>query len=204
MYPSIVMSRLLLVVASIGSVTQTTIPERVALAERKPVEFIETEDTAPLPIATLAVEAELIVVGRLARLGSYLSQDQTYMYTDYQLTPKQVIVDRAGRLTPGTPGATPQLIVQVLGGELVVDGIPVKVKDSSLINGIEDADLLLFLGTTADNPPKFDLYSGTAGLFQVEPSTQRVKSLLNHPERDDDLQGQTLDQIIQRIQAAQK
>jgi hypothetical protein len=197
--------RLLLAVGVIvGSISQATIPERAAHAERRPVEFIFTEDTVPLPIATLAVEADLIVVGRLARRMSYLGDEQTSIYTDYQLTPKQVIVDRAGRLTPSTPGATPQLVVQVMGGELVVDGTPVKVTDSSLINWNEDSDLLLFSGVTADTPPKFDFYAGTAGLFQVEPGTQRVKSLLNHPERDDDLQGQTLKEIVRRIKAAQK
>jgi hypothetical protein len=205
MYHCLLLYKPLLIVSLfVASFSQSTIPERVAAAERKPVEFVQTVDTEPLPIATLAVEAELIVVGRLARLGSYLSEDQSDIYTDYQLTPKQVIVDRAGRLTPSTPGATPQLIVQVVGGELIVNGTTVKVTDSSLISWNEDSDLLLFLGVTADSPPKFDFYAGTAGLFQVEPGTQRVKSLLNHLERDDDLQGQTLEQIIQRIKAAQK
>jgi hypothetical protein len=96
------------------------------------------------------------------------------------------------------------LIVVVSGGQLVVNGTPVTMTDDSLIKWNEDADLLLFLSATADNPPKFDPHGGTAGMFQVEPVTQRVKSLLNHLERDDDLQGQTLEQIIQRIKTAQK
>jgi hypothetical protein len=145
MYQSIRMGKLLLIgVLSVACNSETTIPEPVALVGRKSVEINVTQDTEPLPIATLAVEAELVLVGRLDRLWSYRVQDQHDTYTDYQLTPKQVIVDRAGRLTASTPGTPLKLVVQLRGGELVVDGTPVKVTDSSLINWTQDADLLLF------------------------------------------------------------
>jgi hypothetical protein len=113
-----------------------------------------------------------------------------------------VVVDRKGRQTPKTPGATPPLIVMVYGGELVVDGTPVRVKDHSLIKLDENTDVLVFLYRSENDPAKYELYGGNAALFQVDQG-QRVKSLLNHPNKDNDLgEERQLDQIVQRVRIA--
>jgi hypothetical protein len=193
---------------SLGLAAQgMTIPERVGreLAAGhpagKPVEFEEMVDTQPLPLAKLAA-AELVVVGRLTRLKGYLSDNKSHIYTEYQLTLKQVISDRTARLTPKAPGAIPPLIVTVYGGEMVVDGTPVRVTNSSVGAWDEDADVLAFLARNENDPAKFRPYGGVAGLFQVDAGTRQVTSRLNHPRKDEDLRGETLDQIVQRIRGA--
>jgi hypothetical protein len=207
---SIVVPKMLLILAfSVGLSAQgRTIPERVAEGHAaghprgKPVELESWRDIEPLPLARLAAKAELAVVGRLTRLKSYLSADKVFMYTDYQLTPRQVIVDRAGRQTQSTPGAPPPLIVTFFGGELVVDGTPIRITDTSLTKWDENADVLVFLYRSENDPAKYELYGGPAALFQID-GTKQVRSLLKHGGKDEALgDNRQLDQIVQRVLAA--
>jgi hypothetical protein len=78
---------------------------------RKPLDLEEVRDTRPIPLDQLAGHAELVVVGRLVRLKSYLSDNKKDVYTDYELVPKQVTTDRARRQTTAAPGLTPRLVV---------------------------------------------------------------------------------------------
>jgi hypothetical protein len=179
-----------------------TIQGRVARNGGKPLQITPIVDTQPIPLADLSTGAtELVVVGKLVKLKSYLSDNRFDVFTDYELVPKQVIVDRAGHMTPKTPGPAPALIVKIRGGELVVDGTRVTVEISSLIKWDDDSDLLLFLARDHDKM-KFLLNGGPAGLFKVERRTRRVTSLLNHPKSNEDLRGGTLGQIVQRVKAA--
>jgi hypothetical protein len=170
----------------------------------KPLVFTETWDTEPVAFDVLAAYAELIVEGKLTRLKSYLSENKAYIFTDYQLTPKQMIIDRKGILTAKAQGTPRPLIVTVYGGELVMDGTPVRHEISSHGKWDQNADLLVFLARSQHDPTKYRLYSDAAGLFQVEPGTQRVKSLLNHWDKDREVKDKSFDQIVQKIQAIAK
>ena len=176
---------------------QGTIPERVADSQGEPVVILVARDLEPMPLADLARGADLIVYGKLVRQRSYLSEAKTDVYTDYVLKPERLIVDRGRPSTVKSPGPTPPLIVTVYGGKLVVDGTQVTFEDKSLINWNEDANLLIFLKRLKGETNKFELYGGSAGLFQVE-AGQRVKSLLRHGEKDKELGQLTLDQVLER------
>lgn len=177
---------------------QPTIPEHVAQNHGRPVSIPVVRDLVPIPLDKLADDADLIVVGRLVRAKSYMTSDQTDVYTDYDLHSDRVIVDRGAVIaTASTPGRIPPLSVTVFGGELSVNGTPVRVSDTSLKQWREGARLLMFLSKTKE-PNRFRLYGGSAGLFEID-SIGRVTSLLNHPYRDNDVRGRTIEQLTQFV-----
>ena len=201
---------LLILAFSVGLSAQgDTIPARVAIAHAnghavgKPLDLVFFRNPQPLPLATLAA-AEFVAVGTLTKLKTYVSNDKRDIYTDYQLMPKHMIVDSKGAQTRKAPGATHPVIVRVYGGELVVEGTPVRANDKSVITWDESADVLVFLYRSADDPTNNELFGGSAGLFLVESGAQRVKSLLNHWDKDRDVKDKSFDQIVQKIHAVAK
>jgi hypothetical protein len=166
----------------------------------EPVGVTMNRDIDPVPITQLAAEADLIVYGKLARPKSYLSDDKRDIYTDFALTPHQIVADRALATTRKSPGALRPITVTILGGELMVDGIPVRYDDMSRIKGNENASVLVFLRKTGD-VSRFELCGDTAGLFEVD-SSHRVTSLLKHPYKDKDVTGQSLERIAQKAREA--
>src|SRR5262245_17739578 len=105
-----------LVVGLIVASTSTAIAQRMTipqLAERaKPKPFVVSRNIEwALPQFDVAVaDADLIVQGTLTKVASYLSNDETTLYTDYQLTPTTYIASRTP-IGPSRPGpATTYLI----------------------------------------------------------------------------------------------
>jgi hypothetical protein len=191
-------------VSVMGHARQGTIPERVAESKGKPVVILIARDLEPVALADLAAGADLIVHGRLIRQRSYLTDAKTDVYTDYEVKPERVIVDRAGPSTLKSPGPTAPIIVTIYGGELVVDGTQVRFEDKSLAKSNLNSDLLMFLKRLKGETNKFEPYGGSAGLFQIEAGGQRVRSLLSHSEKDRELGQLTLSEVIDRVRAHTK
>jgi hypothetical protein len=174
---------------------QMTIPDHVAANRGRPVTLPVIRDIRPLPISTLA-RADLIVYGKLIHLKSYMNDAKTDIYTDYQIIPDRVLVDRSATGAK-RPGQAPPRIVTLYGGEITVNGTPVKVVDTSLSRWTEGANLLLFLGRT-DDEDRYRLYGDDAGIFEID-SAGNVSSLLKHPEKDKELRGRTAQEVIQAV-----
>lgn len=114
-----------------ASVHAQTIPERVGAGGSKPVELLSHVDARPIPLAELARDAGLIVIGHLSRPHSYLTSDEYHILTDYRLEVTRIIVDHGGVFTLAAPGFTPSITVTVYGGEVEIAGTPVKLVDLS-------------------------------------------------------------------------
>jgi hypothetical protein len=77
------------------------------------------------------------------------------------IDPRPVPLARLAAAEIGRCGkAIPPIIVTIYGGELLVDGTPVRVTASSLTKWDDHADLLLFLGRSQNDPSKFRLSEG--------------------------------------------
>ena len=110
-----------------------TIPERVRANPTAPMTTGVLVDIRPLSIEQLTAGAELVVKGKLTRQNSYPTADENYVLTDYLVIPERILGGRfpASQATPGP--ATP-IILTVQGGELPVEGTPVR----AVAHGLED------------------------------------------------------------------
>jgi len=191
---------ILLLGSSLGFTTQSqTIPERVAENPDKPLSIVSTTDLRLIPMSDLAAKADLIVVGRLVKREGYLSADGREVYTDYEVIPRRVIVDRASTAARGRPGQLSPLTVTVYGGETVVNGVTVTLSDATGPKWAEGADLLMFLLRNTDKPNNFRLFGRSAGAFAVDPAG-RLKSL-THGQKHEEIEGAQLEEVVNRIMA---
>jgi hypothetical protein len=192
---------LLLGAAATGAVQHPTIPEVVAAhPELKSHKMTRVMDARVTPLQELAAKADLVVVGQLGKPTSYLTSDAHEILTDYEVIPRQVLIDRASTAVSARPGQIPSSTVTVHGGEIVVNGVTVTLFDLGRVNWREGADLLLFLVRDADKSNRFWLLNEAAGAFEVAPD-RRLKSL-KKGEKGDEVHGVQLEEVIKRIIAS--
>jgi hypothetical protein len=120
------------------------------------------------------------------------------IYTEYEVIVQRVIADRLGIMSKSNrSGVAARLLVELLGGELVVNGTRVVLDDLSRTRWSEGASLLMFLKQTSD-ANRFRLYGGSAGLFEVK-TGGRIESRLRHVEKDKEVGALTFEQVVQLI-----
>jgi len=174
-----------------------TIPDQIAQNGGRPVSLPVLRDTEPLSLRDLAA-ADLVVLGKLVPQRAYMNDRQTEIYTEYEVIAQRVIADRFGITSKSNrPGAPVRLLVELLGGELVVNGTRVVVDDLSRTRWSEGANLLMFLTQTSE-ATRFRLYGGSAGLFEVK-APGRIESRLKHEEKDKEVGALTFGQIVKII-----
>lgn len=180
-----------------GFAQRPTIPDHIAQNGGRPVSLPILRDTQPVSVRDLAA-ADLVVLGELVPQRAYMNDRQTEIYTEYQVIAQRVIADRLGIMsTSNRPGAPVRLLVELPGGELVVNGTKVVVEDLSRTRWAEGANLLMFLKQTSD-ANRFRLYGGSAGLFEVQ-APGRIESRLKHEEKDKEVGALTFEQIVEII-----
>jgi len=175
-----------------------TIPERVRANPTPPLITGVLVDIRPLSIEQLTTGSELVVKGRLTRPKSYLTADENYVLTDYLLVPERVIVGRvpAGQATPGP--ATP-LILTVQGGELSVEGMPVRGVNSALEDIRPGGEYLLFLRSFGSREGQYQLYMG--GAFEI--GRTGIRPLLKgYGQVFTDMAGTQLSELVRRAENA--
>jgi hypothetical protein len=146
----------------------------------EPYATSRVRELAPYPFDRAVRESDLIVFGSLKKLTTYLSTSEMELYTDYELFPTNVISDRQGR-GARTATAPQRLIVRQWGGETVINGVPVILKDENIPFLPVNAPLLLLLSYNASTG-KYDVYDGGSGAFQVD-STSTLRHIMvpEHP-----------------------
>ena len=173
-----------------------TIPDHVAQNGGRPVSLPVLRDTAPVSLKDLAA-SDLAVLGKLVPQKAYMNDRQTEIYTEYEVIVQRVISDRLGIMSKSNHPGAPGLLVELLGGELVVNGTTVVLDDLSRTPWSEGASLLMFLQQTPDGK-RFRLYGGSAGLFEVK-AGGRIESRLKHEEKDKEVGALTFEQIVRLI-----
>jgi hypothetical protein len=124
----------------------------------------------------LARLSNAVIRGRVIRKHSYVTEDGTFIYTDYDVSVAEVFKDNPA--APISTGAT--ITVTHPGGKVVLDKVIVKANDeafgSLLIN---DNDVMLFLRFI----PETGTYKATRpnGTFELSESSLRPLTKRNFP-----------------------
>jgi hypothetical protein len=147
-----------------------TIPEQAKSNPSKSIERGILSDVEPATLEKLTAGATLVLEANVTGGTSYLSPDEQHVFTDYQLVPIRVL---AGRLpaVPSAPGPAAPLTLIMYGGNVVVEGVKVRVFSYAMTQPHSGRRYLLFLMPFRG---KFQLYG--AGAFEVD--DQRLKSIV--------------------------
>lgn len=195
-------SVIFLLVAMSGSVAaqvapSPTLPELVAKQTQGPLLLMRVVELVPRPLDVLMKEADLIVYGAVTSSSTYLSDDQRDLFTDFTVTPIQVIVERNSVRTSSTP--VPQsIIVKRWGGETVISGMQVVQEHRNLRAFTVGEELFLFLVYDSATK-KYALPGGLSGAFAV--AGGRLQDLVRHPFYDQ-VDGREVTDLVPEIQRA--
>jgi hypothetical protein len=154
-----------------------TIPETIEKTKPgTPTWAGRIRELAPRPFEDAVATSDLIVVGSLRRLRTYLSPDARDLYTDFEVVPTSAV---AGRTLPlsNNPGAQ-TIVLRQYGGTTIINGVRVEIKDEDFPFLPTDTPLLLFLSFNGE-VQKYELFDGLAA-FELEGS-KRLKHLATTP-----------------------
>ncbi len=157
-------------------------------------------DYTPTTIEALTADSALVVVARLSRIKSYPSRDEDFILTDYALLEPRILAGRAPIAAARAPGAAPPLTLTVWGGEVVVEGVPIRGTDNNREAIVDGGEYLLFLRAPRSVDSGYEIYNGA--IFFV--SEGRAKPLLKNAA---DIFGMThapLPDLMARVQRAAK
>lgn len=154
-----------------------TISETVAHSKSKIIERsveigvgeLLTEPEAPEAyLGELARSSDLIIRGRVTKRASQITEDDTFLFTDYDVIIVEVFKNNAA--APIDAGKT--IVVTRPGGKVVLDGVVVKATDSAYAAlPINTNDVVVFLQFI----PETGAYKTTraTGAFELEGLTVR-------------------------------
>jgi hypothetical protein len=114
-----------------GYTQSFTIPEMAAASGDKTVTMTMMEEERVVPLAELSTASDLVIDARLVRPRSYLSDDKTMIYTDYEIVPSRVL---RSRISDGSqkPGPQLPLLLTVHGGEITLEGKTITLSSGKL------------------------------------------------------------------------
>jgi hypothetical protein len=99
------------------------------------------------PFKSIASRADLVLEGSVTTHRSYTTPDERDIFTDYELSVAQVIVQRKPQ-SSDRPGLPKPFIFKTHGGTVVFDGIPMTITDEA--NGrrvtLKDGDHVVMFG----------------------------------------------------------
>jgi hypothetical protein len=185
------------IVGSTLLVQTQTIPEQAKSNPSKPIERFTLTDVEPATLERLTTGSTVVLDANVTGGNSYLSPDEQHVYTDYQIVPIRVL---AGRLPsgPNVPGPSAPLILIMYGGNLVVEGVKVRVFNHTITQPHSGRRYLLFLMPFRQTG-KFQLYG--AGAFEVD--GQQLKSILTRDSEHifKDILASPFDDTVNRIRS---
>jgi len=149
---------------TISGLAQERTLRAIVEEEGGPVNLQTNANPAPISLAELARQVDLIVRGSVAGTVSYLSPSGTDIYTDLTLTNVQFIYPAAAALTK-QPGPPPPLVVTQLGGTVSINGHQVRSTHQNLPPLQSGIDALFLLVRDTD---KLFIAARYFGAFAIE------------------------------------
>jgi hypothetical protein len=177
-----------------------TLRDRARESGGEPVELrmISAPSGGPKSIEALTAEADVVLLARLSRGKSYLSPAEYDLYTDFIITEPRVLAGSLVSLSAAPTAATPP-VVTLRGGEIVIEGVPVRVINDNF-NALVNGRYLLFLNRGED-VAKFSIHG--RGIFAIE--EQLVKPLARGGvDMFPGLKGASVDTLVSRVERAAK
>jgi hypothetical protein len=176
-----------------------TIPEMIERVKPKPLELRHFVEWALPPFDEVAVDADLVVLGMLAKMDTYLSEDKRTLYTDYELTPITYVASKAN-LGPSRPGPLPTYVVRAEGGEATIGGTKVSVTtvgEEPIPAGVPVVAFLAFRKEIG----KYEIYPGY--LFEVV--NAHIRPTITEPGIvDARLDGRELTSLVSDVRARRR
>ena len=159
------------------------------------------EDTPLVSLADLST-APLVVRGTLVNPRSFLSADQHHIYTEYDLIPNHVVVERHKTRSRVVPGPAP-LRVTLDGGTIMLGGKTITVRDLSTKAITSGAEVLLFLVPDPNLNGQLRPFGGSAGMFHVS-AKGTLTALRRKGDGERGIESQSYDRVAQNILAFSK
>jgi len=141
---------------------------------------VTTSFNVSMPIADfdeVATKSDVIVRGTVGRVTTRLSNDGEWVVTDFEIIPVKVYKGTADVIT--APGTTKPLVVERVGGTVMIDGLEITIHDSqypeteSLRQG---EDVFLFL--LRNGPTDFVFTCGPYGAYRI--ADHEVTAMTKH------------------------
>ena len=152
-----------LAVSGSSSFAQTPIPELVAKGLTR--KTVGSPSGVAAPLSKTLSQVTLIVKGTVASARSYLSDDQTNVFTDYVIE-NTLIAFRSEPPPPVTrPGLPPPFVVTLSGGRIEIAGKTFIHSDGALPALVPGTEVVLLL--ERDAAGKYRPIHGFLGAFQV-------------------------------------
>jgi hypothetical protein len=159
-----------IVVTLSGSAAAQTLRDRARNSDGKPVASGVLNHIFRKSIEQLTTESDVVVIAMLERGKTSLTADEKYLYTPYDMSNVRVIAGSLPSLS-GQMGKINPLTLIHGGGEIVLEGVPVRSVDYNLPNGLESGRHLLFLKQYRTEPGQYQIYNG--GVFAIDSDTLR-------------------------------
>lgn len=124
----------------------------------------------------LAQASDAVIRGIVTRKASQLTEDDTFIFTDYEVMVAEVLKDN--EITPLNAGAI--ITVTRPGGKVLIDGVIIKVTEDSFAPlPLNNHDVVLFLKAT----PETGTYQSArpTGSFELDGSVLRPLTKLQFP-----------------------
>lgn len=157
-----------------------TIPDRVAHGHKNVDQGFYREIQVP-PIQQLGANADLVLEATITKTRAFLGPNKRHVLTDYLIHPVRTFMAKPTTERP-TPGKT-VLILRLRGGEMTIDGVPVRIKDDNLAPFQNGDRFLLFLKRLADGDARDDRneeifmpLGEIVGMFKLE--SGRARSMI--------------------------
>jgi hypothetical protein len=112
--------------------------------------------TVEYPAATiedLVKTSDVVVLGKLSEIKSYLAPREDSIFTDYRLVVTQVVSGSLGMNSAPAPGPGAPLSVSVWGGQVTIEGVRIDATDHRRIAFRDGGDYLLFLRRSPTRVP---------------------------------------------------
>jgi len=193
-YQSIAAAVLIALNAAVASAQTTTIPERVAKGEVLSTAPATPSGLAP-SVASLLDSTDVLVTGRVGKGRSYVSDDQTEIFTDFPLEDATVLFQRVAA-TSNRPGPQPPISVTQRGGTVAVDGHTFTQKEGGLPPLQPGTQVLCLLNHVR---AKYQIAGWYWGVFVVEDG--KLRPLVTRDDFAPDYRGIALKEAVQSMMA---
>ena len=189
-----------IVVTLSWSTTAQTLRDRARNSGGKPVGSGVLSDIFPKSIEQLTSESDVVVIAMLQRQQTSLTADEKYLYTPYEMSNVRVVAGALPSISGALGKSNPLTLIHG-GGEIVLEGVPVRSVDYHLPDGLANGQYLLFLKQFRTEPRQYQIYNG--GVFAIDADKLRPMTAGSNTLFPG-IKDTPVDQLVSRIQSAAK
>jgi len=189
-----------ILVALFGFATAQSLPEKARTSGGKPVTSGVLSDIFPKSIEELTAKSDAVVITMLTRGRTSLTPDEKYLFTPYEMSNIRVVAGALPSLSGALGKVNPFTLIHG-GGEIILDGVPVRSVDYNFPNGFKNGQHLVFVKRYRAEPGQYQIYNG--GIFAID-SDQLRPVASGSATLFAEIKGTPISQMVSRIQIAAK